>query len=187
MHGAETGSVLQHCSNTALSCRYFRPTATKFQMHQVRVATMSPISIAVLLLALLPTGRAGLAQDQGAAIQDQGAGIIEGIVYDPHEAVIVGVWISIENTRIGELTNLRTDDSGRYSASVQEGRYRVSMRPIAGEPFGYTHAPFTVSASEKVIINFRPEPFAISDSIEGGHWIESPNFRLGSGMQNCHS
>ena len=148
---------------------------------------MSPISIAVLLLALLPTGRAGLAQDQGAAIQDQGAGIIEGIVYDPHEAVIVGVWISIENTRIGELTNLRTDDSGRYSASVQEGRYRVSMRPIAGEPFGYTHAPFTVSASEKVIINFRPEPFAISDSIEGGHWIESPNFRLGSGMQNCHS
>lgn len=141
-------------------------------MHQVRVATIRPISIAVLLLALLPGARAGLAQDHGAAIQDQGASIIEGAVYDPREALIVGAWISIENMETGEFRNLRTDESGRYRASLQKGRYRVTMLAHPGYPFGYEHSSFLISSGEKVTINFRPKPFGISSSIEGGNWIE---------------
>jgi len=98
--------------------------------------------------------------------------MIEGTVYDMHEALIVGVWISIENTETGEVRNLRTDEGGRYSANLQKGRYRVTMRAHPGYPPGYEHSSFVISSGEKVIINFRPKPFAISDSIEGGHWIE---------------
>lgn len=126
---------------------------------------MRSLAVAVLLLALLTDGRTGLAQDKGDAI-------IQGSVYDLHQAAIVDVWISIENTRTAETRSLQTDDGGRYSASVQEGRYRVSMRPKPGHPFGYEHASFQISSGERVIVNFRPEPFAISSSIEGGHWLE---------------
>ncbi len=126
---------------------------------------MRPLFVAVLVLALLPSGRTGVAQDHPGAM-------IEGTVYDMHEALIVGVWISIENTETGEVRNLRTDEGGRYSANLQKGRYRVTMRAHPGYPPGYEHSSFVISSGEKVIINFRPKPFAISDSIEGGHWIE---------------
>jgi hypothetical protein len=98
--------------------------------------------------------------------------MIEGTIYDMHEALIVGVWISIENTETGEVRNLRTDEGGRYSASLQKGRYRVTMRLHPGYPFGYEHASFLISSGERVIVNFRPKPFAIVSSIEGGNWIE---------------
>jgi hypothetical protein len=126
----------------------------------------SPAFITSLLLLLFCTGRTSLAQGEAR-------GTIEGAVYDLYESVIVNVWISVENTRTGEIINLRTDDAGRYSTRVQEGRFRVTMRPSVGDPFFYEHASFSVSSNEKVTINFRPKPFSISDSIEGGHWRET--------------
>lgn len=126
---------------------------------------MKPLGLALIFLALLPAGGA-------AVVQDRTAAIIEGAVYDPHEAVVIGVSISIENTRTGELTNLRTDEGGRYNASVPEGRYRVTMHPHPGYPAGYEHSSFLISIGERATINFRPKPLAISDSIKEGKWVE---------------
>jgi hypothetical protein len=105
--------------------------------------------------------------------EDNSTAIVEGAVYDMYGAVITNIPISVENTGTGDVINLRTDDSGRYSTRVQVGTYKVSMRPSVGYPIGYEHASFTISPAERVVLNFRPKPFSISDSIESGHWIET--------------
>src|SRR5262249_2017635 len=52
-------------------------------------------------------------------------------------------------------------------------RYLLSQKPIVGFPIPYEHSSFSIYRGERLVINFRPRfPRAISDSIEGGHWIE---------------
>lgn len=105
--------------------------------------------------------------------QNNDTAVIEGTVYDINEAVIVDVWISVENTATRELKNVLTDSTGRYRLSVPPGRYSVAIRPFPGYPLGYIHSSFFVSSGERVMVNFRPQPpYAISDSIESGHWSE---------------
>lgn len=123
------------------------------------------VGVIILLLASFSMGEPGLAQGKES-------GVIDGRVYDLYEAAITNVLISIENLDSGELTRVRTDHAGGYSATVSPGRYRVTRSPSAGYPIGYVHAYFNISAREKVTINFRPKPFTISDSIEEGHWTE---------------
>jgi hypothetical protein len=84
---------------------------------------------------------------------------IEGTVYDPHEAVFVGVTISAENVSTGEVISVKTDDVGHYSLEVAPGRYKVTMRPQVGMPTGYEHSSFYISPGENVLINFRPTAF----------------------------
>jgi hypothetical protein len=55
---------------------------------------------------------------------------------------------------------------------VSPSRYKVILQPSVGYPVPYVHASFRVSSGEKVSINFRPTPLAISDSIENGKWVE---------------
>lgn len=122
--------------------------------------------VITLLLLLFPMAHTDLAQDKDS-------GVIEGRVYDLYEAVITNVPISIENVGAGQTINVRTDDSGFYTARIPPGRYQVSMSRSVGYPIPYQHACFTLNSAQKVIINFRPKPFSISDSIERGHWTES--------------
>jgi hypothetical protein len=126
---------------------------------------MRSYAFTLALCAALCTARAGLQQDKGT-------GFINGAVYDLYETVVPNVHISVENASTGEVSNFRTDDSGRYRAMVQPGRYRVVMRSSVGYPIGYEHSIFTIASGEKITINFRPKPFAISSYIEGGRWAE---------------
>lgn len=119
----------------------------------------------LLLLLLFHT-------DNSASPQVQGAAVIEGTIYDLYGAVIPGVRISVENADTGEIINLQTDDRGRYVTKVDAGHYVVSRYPSVGYPIGYQHARFAVSTGEMVLINFRPKPFSISDSIKDSHWSE---------------
>jgi hypothetical protein len=108
-----------------------------------------------------------------AAGQSAETATIEGRVYDLYEAVIPKVAILLEDLGSHTVKELKTDDEGHYTTLVKPGRYSLSQKTIVGWPIPYEHSSFSISAGEKVIINFRPRfPFSISDSIEGGHWIE---------------
>jgi protocatechuate 3,4-dioxygenase beta subunit len=112
-------------------------------------------------------------QIAGADRQGTENAVIEGSVFDMNESVIPKATIIVEDTESNEATKLQTDDSGHYKISVKPGRYAVERRPIVGFVIPYEHSSFSISAGERVTINFRPRfPFSISDSIEGGHWIE---------------
>src|SRR5262245_54814473 len=105
--------------------------------------------------------------------QEPDSATIEGRVYDMYEAVIPKVTILLEDVGTHTVTNLKTDDQGYYRISVRPGRYLLSQKPIVGFPIPYEHSSFSISRGERVVINFRPRfPRAISDSIQGGHWIE---------------
>jgi hypothetical protein len=110
--------------------------------------------------------------DIHVASQDKPSGTILGTVYDIYGAVIPNVRITVENTNTGEIQNLRTNEAGNYSVNVNPSRYRVVMQSSVGYPIPYTHSAFHISSNEKVMINFRPKPYSISDSIENGKWIE---------------
>src|SRR5262249_4186842 len=105
--------------------------------------------------------------------QDAASAVIEGAVFDRNDAVIQNVAISILDLKSHTVTSIRTDDRGRYSLTVKPGRYCVTQEPIVGWPIPNEHSSFFISAGERVVINFRPRwVFRITDSIEGGHWIE---------------
>src|ERR1700742_4108131 len=104
--------------------------------------------------------------------QSQPACVIEGTAYDISDQLITGFRVAIEDMNSGEVINLRTDNRAHYAAQVPPGQYRVIMRKNPVYPIEYIHSTFTLTAGEKVSINFRPLPFGISDSIENGKWHE---------------
>ncbi|HZM86345.1 MAG TPA: carboxypeptidase-like regulatory domain-containing protein [Blastocatellia bacterium] len=132
-------------------------------MHQVNTKLSIHIYIALIIAFL--SGSAVFANFEESAV-------IEGNVYDPHEAVIIDVSVLVENVRTGDTKTIRTDGAGRYRTTVAAGRYRLTMLPKPGYPFGYEHSSFDISMGEKVLVNFRPTPLAISTSLENGRSVE---------------
>ena len=127
---------------------------------------MIRLTAALLIVRMLAIGGPSLCQEGDGTI-------IEGRVYDIYEAVIPKVTILLEDVETHTVTNLKTDDEGHYRIVVRPGRYLLSQKPIVGFPIPYEHSSFSIYRGERVVINFRPRfPRAISDSIEGGHWIE---------------
>jgi len=105
--------------------------------------------------------------------QGDSASIIEGTVYDRNGAIIQNVSISLQETKAHVVSYLKTDDNGHYKTAIKPGRYSLTLNPSPGFPIPYEHSSFDIPAGGRIVINFRPRfVYSISDSIQGGNWVE---------------